>query len=46
MDAEKVNVNTGWVYLIELEDLVHLNVTDAEFDNVIAVIEKEQEKND
>ena len=42
--CQKVNVSTGGEYLIELDDLVHLNVTEEEFDYVIAEIEKEEEK--
>ena len=38
----KVDVSTGGSYLIELEDLIHLNVTEAEFDVIIAIIDKEQ----
>ena len=40
---KKVKVSIGGCYQIELDDLVRLNATEAEFDGVIAVINKEQE---
>ena len=38
----KVNVSTCGCYKIELKDLVHLETTEAEFDDIIASIDNDE----
>ena len=40
---QKVNVSTCGSYQIEIDDLTHLNTTEAVFDAIIAIIDNEQE---